>query len=109
MAQGVGRMEEIKCIPGGLDVDERGIVSFVNDFDFNNLDYSGIKYTDKTINDLNNHLIDKSKIDFTDAIILTDDKPALEKMLMNPALEWRKSLNKIFRNRLIEQNQAIFY
>jgi len=93
------------------DGNERNLiyVASVNDFDFNNLDYSGIKYTDKTINDLNNHLIDKSKIDFSDAIILTDDKPALEKMLMNPALEWRKSLNKIFRNRLLEQNQAIFY
>ncbi|MCF8298383.1 MAG: fused MFS/spermidine synthase [Saprospiraceae bacterium] len=84
-------------------------VASENDFDFNGLDYSGIKYTDKKIDDLNNFLLNTSEIDFANAVTLTDDCPALEKMLMNPALDWRKSLNKLFRNNLIEQKQPIYY
>ncbi|MFC2111171.1 spermidine synthase [Bacteroidota bacterium] len=95
--------------------DEDGIernfiyVASEKEFNFNNLDYSGLKYTDKKIDDLNKFLLNTKEIDFTNAITLTDDCPALEKMLMNPALDWRKSLNKLFRNNLIEQNQPIYY
>ena len=65
--------------------------------------------TDKKIDDLNNYLLNTKEIDFTEALILTDDLPVLEKMLMNPALDWRVSLNKHFRNRLIEEKQPIYY
>jgi len=84
-------------------------VASENDFDFSGLDYSGIKYTDKKIDDLNNYLLNTKEIDFTKALTLTDDLPALEKMLMNPALDWRISLNKHFRNNLIKQKQPIYY
>jgi len=37
MAQGVMKMD-VNLISGGLHVDERGVVSFVNDFDFKGVD-----------------------------------------------------------------------
>lgn len=78
-------------------------------FDFNNLDYSGISYTDKNISNLRTNLIAKEEFLKEKHIILTDDLPILEEMLMQPALEWRKELNVHFRDRFVAMGQPIFY
>ncbi|MDT8308601.1 MAG: fused MFS/spermidine synthase [Bacteroidales bacterium] len=47
--------------------------------------------------------------DVSDAIILTDDLPALEIMLAKPAINWRKNLNEVLRDHLIEEHYPIYY
>ena len=84
-------------------------VAGVEAFDFDNLDYSGIKYTDKDISNLRNNLIARSEFFKEKQVILTDDLPILEEMLMQPALEWRKELNVHFRDRFVALGQPIFY
>ena len=66
-------------------------------------------YSDQTIDNLSKFLIEKSQIDLKNAIVLTDDKPVLEILLMRPALEWRQKLNEIFRDRLVKDKQPIYY
>ena len=48
------------------------------------------------------------KIDFSDAIVLYDDVPALEHLYIKAALEWRKSSNKNYTEHLIEGNLKTF-
>ena len=93
------------------DANERNFIYVASEkeFDFNNLNYSGKTYSDQPIDDLSKFLIEKSQIDLKNAIVLTDDKPALEILLMRPALEWRKKLNEIFRDRLVKDKQPIYY
>lgn len=79
------------------------------DFDYNKLDYSGTKYTDKDISNLRDYLIPADSLLGQDYTLLTDDLPVLEEMLMKPALQWRKQLNTHFRNKLIAVGQPIFY
>ena len=50
-----------------------------------------------------------SKINISDAYLLTDDRPVLEKLVKTPTLLWRISLNKIFRDKFIEEKQPIYY
>ena len=78
-------------------------------FDYNNLDYSGIKYTDKSISNMKDYLLPREDFFNEKHYILTDDLPILEKMLLKPALLWRKQLNKHFRDKLIANGQPIFY
>jgi len=96
---------------GNEDNIERNFVyvAGVEAFDFNNLDYSGISYTDKDVSNLKNHLIAKEDFFKEKQVILTDDLPILEEMLMQPALEWRKELNVHFRDRFVALGQPIFY
>lgn len=84
-------------------------VATINGFDYSGLDYSGIKYTDKEINNISDFILAVKDEEMTDAYTLTDKLPALEKLLSGPALDWRKSLNDVFRNRLVEQGYPIFY
>jgi predicted membrane-bound spermidine synthase len=78
-------------------------------FSFDNLDYSGIKYTDKDISNLKDYLMSSGDFYAEDYKILTDDIPVLEEMLMNPALEWRKELNVHYRDKFVAIGQPIFY
>lgn len=84
-------------------------VSSVEGFDFENLNYDQFIYSDQKITDLRNHLYNTKTIDIEDADLLTDNRPILEKLMKQPTLEWRKSLNKIFRDKIVEENLPIFY
>ncbi len=75
---------------------------------FDSLDYSGTKYTDKKITDLRHWLI-KEPFWKGEAVVFEDDLPALELMLAQPSIEWRKELNQMYRNRMMEQEVQIFY
>ena len=90
---------------------ERNFIYVAGDspMDYKSLDYSGKKYTDKVINNLEDYLIAKGEFYKEESYVLTDDLPILEKMLMKPALMWRKQLNKNFRDRLVTTGQPIFY
>lgn len=90
---------------------ERNFVYIAGDkqIDYSKLDYSGIKYTEKDISNLAEHTIASSEFLSQEYLILTDDTPALEDMLMKPALEWRNQLNEHFRNRFVSMGQPIFY
>lgn len=73
-----------------------------------NLDYSGIIYSDKRITNLNDYLLPESFWKGK-AIVFTDNLPSLETMLAQPSIEWRKELNELYRNRMVEQKLPIFY
>ncbi|RLD42081.1 MAG: hypothetical protein DRI86_12295 [Bacteroidetes bacterium] len=90
---------------------ERNFIYVAGDtpMDYKLLDYSGKKYTDKVINNLADHIIARDEFFKEESYVLTDDLPILEKMLMKPALMWRKELNKNFRDRLVATGQPIFY
>ncbi|MFC2100301.1 fused MFS/spermidine synthase [Bacteroidota bacterium] len=85
------------------------LIGTENGFDFDKLEYNDFTYSDQRITNLRDFIFDISPIDFKSSPILTDDNPLLEKLMMQPSLDWRKNLNEIFRNRLIEDNQPIFY
>jgi len=84
-------------------------VSSENGFDFEGLDYKQFIYSDEKITDLKQHLYDINNININDSELLTDNRPVLEKLLKKPTLEWRKSLNEIFRNKIVEEKLPIFY
>lgn len=78
-------------------------------FDFSGLDYSQKRYTDKDLKDLRNYLFDAEKFRSEDHVILRDDLPALDKMLSAPARAWRESMNKNFRDLLLQDGKPLFY
>lgn len=49
-------------------------------------------------------LIDKSDIDFDDAVILTDDKPILEHIYLEAAIMWRRGYNEINTKYFLQKN-----
>ncbi len=70
------------------------------------LDFSKANYSEpflQPINNLEDHFLDETKIDFSDAIILTDDKPILEHLYANAALEWRKASNFMYAKPIIKK------
>ena len=93
------------------DIQERNLVFIASkgNFDFENLEYDQNIYSKQTITDLKSFHFDIKKVDMNDACLLTDDRPVLEKLVRIPTLEWRKSLNKIFRDKFIEEKQPIYY
>lgn len=80
-----------------------------NQIDYANLDYSGIKYTDKKIDNLEDYKMNREDFINGNHLILTDNLPALETMLLEPALEWRKELNVHFRDKFVALGQPLFY
>ena len=76
---------------------------------YSSLDYSGEKYTEKRIVDLNDYKMDAKLFSMEESTILTDDLPSLERMLLYPALAWRNQLNKHFRDRFVSLGQPLFY
>jgi predicted membrane-bound spermidine synthase len=56
--------------------------------------FIGIDYSEpntQPITNLEDHFLDKSSIDMSDALILSDNRPILEKIYIPAALDWRKS------------------
>lgn len=78
-------------------------------FDFDDLDYSQKKYTDKSITDLRLQLMDPEKFYDSEPVILADNLPALDHMLMRPARTWRESMNEHFRDLLMQDGKPVFY
>jgi len=78
-------------------------------FNFDDLDYNGIKYTDKKIDKLKDYLVAADNFSKEESVILTDDIPVLDEMLMKAAIEWRKELNVHFRDKFVALGQPIFY
>jgi hypothetical protein len=56
--------------------------------------FDGINYSEPhsiQIINLEQHFVNKATIDMTDALVLTDNQPILEKIYIPAALDWRKS------------------
>jgi spermidine synthase len=107
-AAGFMNVEVIATAPGdGL---ERNLIFIASEdaINFDSLDYRQTVYRDPITN-LKDFLLDPRSIDTADAILLTDDRPVLDKMLARPAVEWRESLNERFRNQFIREDQPLFY
>ncbi|MBD3636793.1 MAG: fused MFS/spermidine synthase [Crocinitomicaceae bacterium] len=60
------------------------------------------------IENLPSKFIYKSTIDFSDAEILTDDRPLIEKLYLPAALHWRKVSNKYNLKKLIVRDMYFF-
>jgi hypothetical protein len=45
---------------------------------------------------------DKSTLDMSDAVVLTDKQPQLEKMYIEAATEWRTKQNAFWLNRMLD-------
>ena len=75
---------------------------------FDDLDYRQTVYREPIVN-LRNHLVDKDAIDLHDALLLTDNLPALDKLLARAAIQWRESLNARFRDQFIREKKPMFY
>jgi predicted membrane-bound spermidine synthase len=78
-------------------------------FPFTGLVYGENPYAEEPINDLNDFRVQVTEQELQDAEVLTDNFPALEKMLGKPALQWRRDLNAVLRDLLVEDDLPIFY
>ena len=70
-------------------------------------DFSGINYAEphsRKIEDITKYFIYKSTLNMEDAIVLTDDCPALEKIYLPAALDWRRSSIEFNLKRLMIEN-----
>lgn len=57
---------------------------------------------------LDSLLIKKETIDFSDALILTDDKPILEKLNTEASKKWRQAYFNNFTNKMTKEGVSIF-
>jgi predicted membrane-bound spermidine synthase len=73
------------------------------------LDYNQKIYSDKDISNLEMHQTAPELFRAEESIILRDDLPALDRMLMRPAMEWRSSMNGHFRDLLRQDDKPVFY
>lgn len=70
-----------------------------------NKDFSTIYYNEEDkvpINDLTKHFLNTNEIDFSDAPILTDNKPQLEHIYLPAALAWRQGVNEQYTKYLLK-------
>jgi len=58
---------------------------------------------------LKDYLVAADNFSKEESVILTDDIPVLDEMLMKAAIEWRKELNVHFRDKFVALGQPIFY
>lgn len=68
------------------------------------LDFTQTNYNEPfiyPITNLEDHFLNSSQMDFSDAIILTDDQPILEHLYAKAALEWRKASNHQYAQKFI--------
>ena len=70
------------------------------DLDFTNTNYNSPFM--QPITNLEKHFLDPNKMDFSEDYILTDDKPILEHLYANAALEWRKASNMAYAEKIIK-------
>lgn len=93
------------------DTEERNIIFVASGqkFSFENLEYDQQVYSKQEITNLKAYIFDQNKIDLSDACLLTDNRPVLEKLVKKPTLQWRMTLNKIFRDKFMEEKQPIYY
>ena len=59
--------------------------------DWSKIDYSEPELYEITPDDIDRFILDKDTLDMSDAVVLTDKKPELEKMYIDAALEWRRN------------------
>lgn len=93
------------------DVEERNIIFVASEkkFSFEQLEYDQQVYSPQSITNLKSYLYDQTKLHLDDAYLLTDNRPVLEKLVKKPTLQWRLTLNKIFRDKFMEERQPIYY
>jgi hypothetical protein len=52
--------------------------------------------------------LDRSKLDLSDAVVLSDQRPALEKYYIEAAVAWREAATKAVTSRLLDENISPF-
>jgi hypothetical protein len=75
---------------------------------YDSLDYNQTVYGEPITN-LEDYLVDPRSLDMSEAILLTDDRPVLDKLLAGPAIQWRESLNAQFRDNFLREGKPLFY
>jgi predicted membrane-bound spermidine synthase len=75
-------------------------------------DWSKIKYSEPelyeiTPQEIHKFIYDKTTLDMSDAVVLTDKKPELEKMYIEAALEWRQKQTDFWTKRVLEAELKI--
>jgi predicted membrane-bound spermidine synthase len=70
-------------------------------------DWSKIKYSEPelyeiTPQEIHKFILDKNTLDMSDAVVLTDKQPQLEKMYIEAATEWRRNQNAFWLSRLLD-------
>jgi len=90
---------------------DRNLIFVVSNHEFSleNLQYAPTPYAFEPITDLNNYLVEVSADEMQDAYILTDNHPILERLLAGPSLQWRKDLNPVLRDMLLQDQLPLFY
>jgi len=96
------------CATPAKDEHSRNLIFIASqsDLDFTNTNYSEPDLT--VVTNLEKYFVNTSEIDFSDAMVLTDDCPVLENLYLDAAIEWRKSSNKIYCENFIKQNIQLF-
>ena len=73
----------------------------------NKVDFTKTNYAEGTmpiLGDITQYFVDPNTLDLEDAIIVTDEIPALEKIYIPAALDWRKSVNLVYTENFIKQD-----
>jgi predicted membrane-bound spermidine synthase len=89
---------------------ERNLIYVASDtpVNYDSLDYNQTVYGEPITN-LEDYLVDPRSLDMSEAILLTDDRPVLDKLLAGPAIQWRESLNAQFRDNFLREGKPLFY
>ena len=89
------------CVTPSNDEMGRNLIFLASESD---LDFTKTNYSSPfmpPVTNLEEHFLDDSQIDFSDAIILSDDRPILEHLYANASLEWRKASNMAYAKKMI--------
>ncbi len=73
--------------------------------------YNNLRYREKelpVLTDIEPYFIDPATLNMSDAVLLTDNKPELEKMYLEAAVEWRKTVNKYYTKNFLKDNLSAF-
>ena len=70
--------------------------------DWSKINYSEPELYEITPQEIHKFILDKNTLDMSDAVILTDKKPELEKMYIEAATEWRRKQNAFWLNRMLD-------
>ena len=68
------------------------------------LDFTQTTYSEPfmyPITNLEEHFLNTDEMDFSDALILTDDVPVMEHLYAKASLEWRKASNITYAKKFI--------